>query len=780
MKAKQMKYFICGLLWLCSAATFAQQTNTVYFMRGIPERNVYNPAFQPEGNLYIDLPVMPNFNLNFGNNSLNFNDVIFNKNGKTMSFLDQAAIGAERNDFYNKLKNTTRINGDFALNIIGFGFRLKEKNFFTFDITQKFTGNFYLPKDLFGFALYGTEKSNTFDLSKFGMNASVYTEVGLGYSRIINDKLTLGTKLKVLFGQANIHSKLDNFDLTANYEEWTIKGNGTLNSSIPFTNIKPKSNGAPDFDNSEFFENIKAGDLTSGLFSNLGFGIDLGATYQVLPNLQLSAALTDLGFITWKKNLNNWDVNNNYSFKGVEYDVNNEDITIGDLFSDQLDSLGNSFKFSNSNKSYTTYLSARLNVGAEHSILNDKIGFGLLSSTLFVDKNAFSDLTASVNFRPVKWFNPSISYSLLDGQWSSLGIGAQLKLGIFNMYLAVDQIPVGSKTYSKQYIPTHLKSTNVQMGMVWVFNGPKDDDKDGVKNKKDRCPNTPLGVLVDAFGCPLDADGDGVPDYLDMCPNTPEGVQVDASGCPLDSDGDGVPDYLDQCPNTPEGIAVDVNGCPLDSDGDGVLDYLDKCPNTPAGVQVDENGCPLDGDGDGVPDYLDKCPNTPEGIQVDENGCPLDTDGDGIPDYLDACPAVAGTVDNKGCPEVKEEVRQIFRQALTGIQFETGKAVIKTTSHPILNKIVMVMDENPAYFLLISGHTDNVGKPESNQILSEKRAAAVKEYLINHGIAESRLTSLGFGDTQPVDTNKTAAGRTKNRRVDFEVKFETIEYKTVK
>ncbi|MDR1683597.1 MAG: OmpA family protein [Candidatus Symbiothrix sp.] len=117
---------------------------------------------------------------------------------------------------------------------------------------------------------------------------------------------------------------------------------------------------------------------------------------------------------------------------------------------------------------------------------------------------------------------------------------------------------------------------------------------------------------------------------------------------------------------------------------------------------------------------------------------------------------------------------------MNGIQFQSGKATIKATSNPILNQIVKVMQDNSDYYLTISGHTDNVGKPESNQKLSEERAAAVKTYLVDHGIAANRLTSLGFGDTQPIESNKTAAGRAKNRRVDIEVKFEAFVEPAVK
>ena len=308
---------------------------------------------------------------------------------------------------------------------------------------------------------------------------------------------------------------------------------------------------------------------------------------------------------------------------------------------------------------------------------------------------------------------------------------------------------------------------------------PFDTDKDGVPDCYDQCPNTPFGVIVDSKGCPLDDDKDGVPDHLDKCPNTPIGVQVDADGCPIDSDGDGVPDYLDKCPNTPEGVQVDADGCPIDSDGDKVPDYLDKCPNTPEGVQVDADGCPIDSDSDGVPDYLDKCPNTPEGVQVDADGCPIDSDGDGVPDYLDKCPTVAGSPDNYGCPELKREVRNLFKRAMQGIQFETGKDIIKPQSFPILDDIANVMFENPTFMLIINGHTDNVGKDEANQELSERRAASVRRYLIGKGVAENRMTSNGFGATMPIADNKTKAGRALNRRVEFLVTYEEITYEKV-
>ncbi|HPW96651.1 MAG TPA: OmpA family protein [Paludibacteraceae bacterium] len=246
-----------------------------------------------------------------------------------------------------------------------------------------------------------------------------------------------------------------------------------------------------------------------------------------------------------------------------------------------------------------------------------------------------------------------------------------------------------------------------------------------------------------------------------------------------DSDGDGVPDRIDECPDTPQGVVVDSVGCPVDSDGDGVPDYIDECPDTPKGVVVDSVGCPIDDDGDGVPNYIDECPDTPQGVVVDSVGCPVDTDGDGIPDYLDKCPNVPGPESNYGCPELKKEVRSLFKKAMQGIQFETDKDVIKKSSYPILDKIVEVMKTNPTYMLSIGGHTDDVGSEEYNQVLSEKRAGSVRRYLIEHGVEESRIASKGYGKTMPIADNTTVEGRALNRRVEFEVIFEKVTFEKI-
>ena len=167
-----------------------------------------------------------------------------------------------------------------------------------------------------------------------------------------------------------------------------------------------------------------------------------------------------------------------------------------------------------------------------------------------------------------------------------------------------------------------------------------------------------------------------------------------------------------------------------------------------------------DSDGDGVADKLDKCPNTEAGIKVDGSGCPLDVDADGIPDSKDACPTVKGTAALNGCPE-------FVGGAAIPIPFEFNSSVLKTSAYPILDKLSSDLKANSSTIVQLDGHASAEGTDEYNMSLSRDRANSVKTYLVNSGIAAGRIATTAYGESRPVASNATEAGRTQNRRVEF-------------
>jgi len=256
-----------------------------------------------------------------------------------------------------------------------------------------------------------------------------------------------------------------------------------------------------------------------------------------------------------------------------------------------------------------------------------------------------------------------------------------------------------------------------------------------------------------------DTDGDGIYDKDDACPIEFGLKQFD--GCP-DTDSDGIVNASDACPDV-FGLA-EFQGCP-DTDGDGITDKDDNCPEVKGLKEL--KGCP-DADGDGIADKEDKCPDV-KGPKENQ-GCPWpDRDGDKVFDKDDKCPDVAGTVANNGCPEISDDVIKTLNEYAKTILFESGKASFQERTFVVLQNITGILKEYPSAKFSIEGHTDSDGSDALNQKLSEDRAAAVKDYLIENGVNTSRLSSKGFGESTPIDSNKTRAGKTNNRRVEVKL-----------
>lgn len=342
---------------------------------------------------------------------------------------------------------------------------------------------------------------------------------------------------------------------------------------------------------------------------------------------------------------------------------------------------------------------------------------------------------------------------LIGVEFGRVFLTANYSRGLNDFYTAKDY----EGTFKHQVIGFTL---GVFLGKPVAIEKVKDKDRDGIPDDRDSC-KTEAGPAI-TNGCP-DADSDGIADTKDECPTEPGTLAT--KGCP-DKDGDAVADKDDKCPDV-KGPQSN-NGCPVaDKDSDGVTDDIDRCPDV-AGVSR-YNGCPVpDTDKDGINDENDKCP-TQAGL-TKYNGCPIpDTDSDGINDEEDKCPAEKGLKENNGCPEIKKDIIDKVNFAAQRIQFEHAKADLLPESIKVLDDIVKILKENTSINVLIEGHTSNDGIYAANMILSENRANRVKSYFESKGIEASRLTTKGYGPNQPLNTGKSAAAKSQNRRVELKL-----------
>ena len=463
--------------------TDAQQVNTLYFMENVPVRQSLNPAFQPLTPYFISLPVIGFTQLSVGNNSLTLKDLVPNYAGQSFNNLQSTA---DVYHLFRLVKPSAVVHVGFQTNLLGFGFRHKNI-YWSFSLSERLDGMASVPKDAFRFLLYGTNLSTigSYDFSSLKTNVSAYTEAALGLSRKMNDKLTLGARLKFLYGSANMSNAKSSITLVAGSGKWTYRELGTMNISSPADMQVSKGYDAVSVispkHNSDWLKS-----------AGLGAGIDLGIAYQLNEHINLSAALADLGFIHWTGHVQNFTYQKEVTFSSSALGYSNVNITdLQDLYnrmsangvlSDSLKKLvQDPSTITRSENSYSTATTARLNLGFEYSILDNTLGFGLLSYSHFISSAVVSELTASVNARPAPWFNASLSYSAFNARMGSIGAGIGLKTGIFHWVLSADYVPfrtvgLSLSDFGPKYpnlkipVPYNSQSFNLAFGMNLALN----------------------------------------------------------------------------------------------------------------------------------------------------------------------------------------------------------------------------------------------------------------------------------------------------------------------
>lgn len=822
-----MKKVLIVLLSVIGLSKFyAQQDMTIYYMDNIPQRMYQNPAFKPTYKINIGLPAISSVHADYMSTTITPEALFRVEGGQSVLKL---------NEFKTEIKKNNYMGFNVNVDLLSFGFQVGEKNYFSFNITENIFSRTNLPEGMLLLPLTGNagfeDHGGDLSFKNFGTNFTHYREFGFGWQRQWSDKLSLGARVKYLYGMENIYTKQSNYNLNTNQEtwDWTLSGSMDIRTSGLPIRVVTNADGSISVQDEEL--EVANGDVAGYMFkrNNHGLGLDLGGNYQMNDKLSLNASIVDLGFIRWGSYNDNFKTQEaDFVFTGLDL---TELIYAGSATEDSLDAiideLEKDFQDQTSleanTDAYGTPLLTRIHLGGQYQLYKtDKTGgkAGLLVQTEIYHKSLRPSFTLSYNQAVGRWLNASVSYSYINRSFKNVGAGLSVNLGPIQLYAVADNLLATQVTQftdngeSQFTFPKSAKNVHLRTGLNIAFGGKeKDRDGDGIKDKKDDCPDT-FG-LEEFNGCP-DTDADGIPDKEDMCPETPGTINgcpdtdgdgiidkndscvntaglEEFNGCP-DTDGDGIMDKKDDCPDvkglakyngcpdTDEDGIIDVkddcpttfgiakfNGCP-DVDEDGLMDKEDECPNQPG--PIENKGCPWgDKDGDGIKDNVDKCP---EVVGVPENnGCPYgDVDNDGILDKDDKCPNVPGVIENDGCPEIKKEEQEILKKAFDNLEFETGKEIIKKSSYSSLNELADVLKKRPEWKLKIEGHTDNVGSESNNLTLSKKRALSVKQFLMDRGIEDERLRTEWYGETKPIATNDTPEGRQQNRRVEMDIEFE--------
>ena len=480
------------IMLVCTLSANAQFLRTSYFMEGTHYRQQLNPALTPTKG-YFNLPVIGAVNATVGSTSLGYQDII--------DIIDDGDDFYTKPDFMNRLKDNNKLNVNFSTEILSAGW-YKGKNFWSFNIGLRTDIGANLTKNMFTFlnemeTVEENWRNSNYDISGQQLNINAYTEIGLGLSRQINSRLTVGARVKALLGIGNMELKLKNVAMSANLPsdaeiaKWSDE-NYWSGLSQPEA-IKQATELKTKFDN--YHANLNVGAELKSSFKGLelqeeegkdyvtdfefdsgklgiagyGFGIDLGASYKILDNLTVSASILDLGFISWSKSstqianakasgidmkgsdytsgIDPSDIPGSITaiennIKNLQTDANGymERVSGGDVLDYEMLQL----RTEEASKSRKSRLASTLVIGAEYGFFNNKLAVGALSTTRFVQPDALTELTFSANYRPKSWFNVALSYSAIQSAGKSFGLG--LKLG--PLFVGTDYMFLGKNTNS--------------------------------------------------------------------------------------------------------------------------------------------------------------------------------------------------------------------------------------------------------------------------------------------------------------------------------------------
>ncbi|WP_416990888.1 DUF5723 family protein [Alistipes communis] len=441
---KKLLYTLAAVL-VCTGA--AAQNPTLYFMEGVPLRSQMNPALAPQRG-YFNIPVLGGLAVTAGGNT-SLDHLLFRRDGRLVTLLSPSVSSA---DALSDLHSENLVNADIRVNLLGFGaYTANRKHFWSFDLNLRTSVSTQFPYELFHFFKTGESAQ----VRNLGLSSDAYAEAGFNYSFPIGEKFYVGARVKFLVGLARAKSYFTQFNVSLGENEWYAEAVGELEVNSNLLTIPTRQEAGQDgvyrnyyqLDDMEFDAKFKP--------AGYGAAFDIGATYEPIPNLLVSAAINDIGFIAWNKASSmHGTVSRRLTFDGAQVDasgVADIDFDLGELKFEQVDE-----------ESATRMLHYTMNLGAEYRLWDRRVGFGALYQIHKYDYAALHNLTASVNFQPVRWFGLSGSYSFIDNRASALGLGLNLNPGWINFYIATDVLLTKK---SAQWIPIKQGRMNFNLGI---------------------------------------------------------------------------------------------------------------------------------------------------------------------------------------------------------------------------------------------------------------------------------------------------------------------------
>ena len=486
----RLKYLLAGCFAIFFAGATAQTSQILYYMN-LPQNHLMNPALRPSNSVSVGLPVISGMYVGLNNNFINYSD-IFHKSPTSDSVYTFLESEESTDAFLTKLNKKNSLSPQVTFPLLGVGFSGRNGYYFFLDINERVEGNFVLPGDLIELALKGNVEfiGEEIDLGSFRMDVRYFREYGFTVSRDINSRLRIGVRPKLFTGILSTRFENRSMGITVNEDySHTVNADFTANFSGPF-NVY--TNKAGNLDSLTFDDDYFTSFSSFTGFKNMGLGLDLGATYKLLNDkVMVSASLTDLGFIKWKKDATNITSKGEYLFDGLDMtDVVGGDEDFEDVGDELLDSLKSAFELTQTYNPYKTWFAPGLTLGGSYN-LNENISFGVLSYSRFIGRQVREALTLSANLNLSNSLSLSLGYTMQNHRADNFGAGLAFRAGIFQFYFISDRIPVSWNKLkldesSTVVVPSNWNTINLRLGMNLAFGNKvrKKDDKPMIQKKQ--------------------------------------------------------------------------------------------------------------------------------------------------------------------------------------------------------------------------------------------------------------------------------------------------------